>query len=323
MLRFATAVCMTTFLAGLPAQQFIDTFPNNSSGPPPGWTVQAGKWSIYNGHLVTDGDASWGFITKDGYNPVNCVIDFEAVYYDAGLQFAGAAVRFTNPTTVIVGKVQENSVVTKDFDRMFISERGGTAKSTYKDLKKPVVSSCILRTIVLDDTVTLQCDLDKNGVFDQTIEKQLTKIKGGGLIGASTFGYSEIDNYEFHDAVLVPAKDANPKVGTTYKMELATTSANKPWLAILSTGNTTGIALGERALPVDLDELVYLSLEFSGVLGLSGLTDTNGRAKPGLVIPNWPELIGANVFACAFTVDPTKPFGVDNISNELAIEFVK
>jgi hypothetical protein len=88
-------------------------------------------------------------------------------------------------------------------------------------------------------------------------------------------------------------------------------------------GGNAGFPIGDRRMPLSADRVFNLSLEFLGALGLFGITDGSGVARPVLAIPNEPSLVGTVFFAAAVTLDLTRPFGIDNISNELAIRFVQ
>jgi hypothetical protein len=310
--------------SGLAAQEFIDTFDQDSPNPPPGWTAQVGVWSVAGGRLVTDQDAKWAYITKDGRKPTDFVIDFEAFYNPVGVQFAGVTGRYTSPTINLTAKIQESDVQNQDFERSFIYENPNAAGAawTWKYLSPPVTTSCLVRFIVHGTQVTMQHDFDKDGFFDQSITRT-TKVAGAGLIGACIWGASAIDDFELHNAVLQPGSASTPRVGTTFVMDLVTTARRiVPWRMAISLGNT-GFPIGSRRIPLAIDPVLNLSLQVSGALGLTGHTDATGLARPALQIPNVASLVGIKVFTAAITLDGSRPDGIDNISNEIGIEFVK
>jgi hypothetical protein len=112
-----------------------------------------------------------------------------------------------------------------------------------------------------------------------------------------------------------------PKIGTTFKMDLHVEATQiTPWRMALSLGNK-GFPFGPYRIPLDVDAVFNLSLALGGPLGLAGITDAQGKATPGLVIPNDPVLIGFGVFAAALAIDGTKPMAVGGVSNEIYIKF--
>jgi len=311
-----------SFSFSLHAQQFIEKFDGKSSGPPKGWTVQSGSWSLFQGHLVTEGAEEWAFITKNGLQPENCVIDLEVFYYDSGLQFAGGTVRYLNTKKFLFGKVQENTIASKDFDRAFIVERGGIQKSKWADMKKKVATSCMLRFIVAGKSSWLKLDFDKDGIFDQVLQRPVSTLFGKGLVGVGVWGFSEVDNFKFYNLVLQPASQrTQPRIGRTYEMNLWTDHPKTiPWLMALSAKNR-GFALGTRRIPINLDGLFYLSIQASGFLGFRGTTNSQGFSRIRMKVPNLTALIGKTFFAAVVSLDLKKPFGVEGISNDLALKF--
>ena len=325
MLRITTAACLTALVSGLSAQEFTDTFSVPSTSGAPGWTVGSGVWKVAGGRLQTDGATVWSYITKDGYTPLNCVLDLEAFYTPSGVQFAGLTARYANASSTLMCKIQENTTNGgADFDRSFVYERGGpgSAGTLWADLTTKVTTSAIIRMIVCGDQVWMKHDFDKDGTFDQTIGPQtVLQVKSAGGIGANMYAVSQIDNWEYHSAVLKPQTSAVPKIGTTFKLDLVTQATTvTPWRMAMSGGNA-GISLGARSIPLTLDAIFDLSLAVGGALGLGGVTDSSGVAAPGLIIPNFPALVGVTLFAAAITADGSRPMGIGDISNEIAIKF--
>ena len=97
-----------------------------------------------------------------------------------------------------------------------------------------------------------------------------------GLGGMNGFGSSEMDNFEYFDAALVPAVGAAPRIGERYALRLDTPTPNVPWISVLSLGNA-GIPIGNRAIPLSLDPLFSIWIGVAGALGLDGVTDNSGR----------------------------------------------
>ncbi len=326
MLRITTAACLTALVSGLSAQEFTDTFTVPSTSGAPGWTVGTGVWKVAGGRLQTDGGRTWSYITKDGYKPLNCVIDLEAFYTPSGVQFAGLTARYASGSSTLMCKIQENTTNNgNNFDRSFIYERGGagSAGTLWADLTTMVATSAIIRMIVCGDQVWMKHDFDKDGTFDQVIGPQTVLIvKSAGGVGANAYATSQIDNWEYHSAVLKPQTSAVPKIGTTFKLDLVTQATTvTPWRMAMSGGNAGFSLGGGRGIPLTLDAIFDLSLAVGGALGLGGVTDSSGVAAPGLIIPNFPALVGVTLFAAAITADGSRPMGIGDISNEIAIKF--
>jgi len=89
----------------------------------------------------------------------------------------------------------------------------------------------------------------------------------------------------------------------------------------LALGNT-GFSLGSRTVPIDGDALFSVTFG-AGVgpftTGFLGVLDAQGTAVGTLVNP-LPSLNGLHLFACAFTLVPSSPFGVRTISNAVEVE---
>ena len=84
---------------------------------------------------------------------------------------------------------------------------------------------------------------------------------------------------------------------------------------------SSGLESLGRRIPLDSDSVLELSIRQAPALGLIGLTNAQGRARANFVIPNLPSIVGLTLFCAAVTLDATRPEGIDNISNEIAITF--
>lgn len=322
--RFSALVLpLLVSAAPLAAQTYYETFsvPSIPSLPPVlGWTIQDGSFSVVNGRLRGDGSSTWAYITKDGANALNCVIEAEMFTVGTALQFCGLTARYTSATSTLMCKVQQNSASSNGWNYVYLYQRT-TGKTTQAPLAK-FSPSVIARMIVLDGSYTMQVDFDKDGAYDQTIlSAPITTMNSAGGTGLNVYRTAELDNFKYFDAILQPQGAAQPKIGTTFQMDLKTEGTQlTPWRIALSLGNK-GFPIGTRRIPLDVDPVFNLSLALSGPLGLGGLTDSSGDATPGLVIPNQPVLIGLGVFAAAITLDGSKPEGIGYISNDLHIRF--
>jgi len=317
----------TLLLAGsLCAQKFVDDFNRTSIGS--NWTTQSGTWSIGSNRLKTNGAGVWSYITLTTtnfpFNPKNSVLEGDFFFIGSGVQFGGLTSRYASTSNTLMCKIQNNGGAA-DFDRCFIYDQGGTAGSTWADLTKTGVLSARVRMFTVDGQCTMTVDWNNDGVDDQTIgPKALTTVTGTGLMGMNCYGSSEMDNFKYYNAILQPAPAATPKIGTTFQMELRTDATKiTPYLCAFALGNK-GFPIGPTKgspmswIPLTADPILNISIGLAGSLGLAGITDSTGLAKPALKnIPNDTNLVGFVIFIAGVTA------GFDHISNDLAVKFVQ
>ncbi|MFO1054037.1 MAG: hypothetical protein U1F36_17615 [Planctomycetota bacterium] len=322
MLKTLATTLVPLFATTLAAQQFVDTFPINGAGAPAGWTVRSGAWQVVGGHLQATSGATWAYITKDGFAPQNCVLDAEFFYNAATtVQFGGLAAHYAGPgdSNTLMGKIQNNGGVA-DFDIVYLYERGGAGASSMA-IGSTVNAYC--RIIVLNSQWWMEIDADHNGTFElATPHRAISTITAAGSIGFAAYQTTEMDNFEYHDAVLVPSTGSVPHIGTSFSLDL-NVDPNEVFLGALSTGNA-GIPfiVEPRAIPLTPDGVFFATLGV-GALGLSGISDAAGLATISIPIPANPVLIGLTLFTSAFTVDGSRTFGVGKISNEQAFTIVQ
>ena len=311
-MRRSLAAALTALVAPLAAQTDRDDFNYPNGTVIPGWTQQRGVWQVINGRIATTSGATWSYITKDGIVARNCVLDGDFYFVGSGVQFAGLTARHqggNQDANLLMVKIQNNGGA-NDFDRIFGYERPGA--SLFADIPGGVLQATC-RMITLDGQFWMEVDTDLDGIFDLSLPPlSIATMTSSGLVGMNGFQTSEMDNFEFFDAVLVPLPAVLPRIGTTYVLQLDTPSPQVPWVGMLSLGNY-GIPLdAPRGLPLSLDPLFTASLS----VGLSGATDGAGKATLNIPIPNNTFLVGLDVFAGAVTIDLTKPFAIGHIANE-------
>jgi hypothetical protein len=321
-----TSLCSLSALgllaSALTAQTVIVdfNFPDGPVPPAAGLTAQSGTWAIRNGAAVQSATL-WGYLTVNGVSAFNGVVEADCKWSATGVQFGGVAMRHAGTPTddAVMSKIQSNSSTMLGFDTAWCYERPGTAVA--RTGIAPPLTNVRVRMVLLGSNATMSVDTDRNGTFDMLVgTKALTAHTMPNLVGVTGYAQSgggqvEIDNFAFFDAVLVQQAGSLPKVGTSYKMDLHTpATAITPYIGIASLG-VGPILLGNRGIPLSADPLLLLSLQLGGVLGLVGTTNSSGLGAPSFAIPNMPALIGLDVFAAAFTVNPSMPFGIGHISN--------
>jgi hypothetical protein len=313
-LRSLTLLSLSLLALPIHAQTYSDDFsgyPNGPLMPGSGWTAQSGAFQVQNGRLSATSGSTWAYITKDGYQPTDCVLD-GTFYFNAasGVQFAGLTARYT-PSGLVMTKIQNNGG-TPDFDRCFAYNQPGSA--VYGDIVGGTqVAHC--RMIVLDGQFSMQVDSDLDGLFDNLTITQTATFFGAGGIGMNGFQTSEMDDFEFFNAVLQPAPAASPRIGTSYALELDSTTPIVPYIGMLSGGNA-GFPLGDgREIPLSLDGLLTSSIG-APALGFAGLTDAAGDVATALPIPAIPSIVGVRLYTSFVTIDGVSALGIGNISNE-------
>jgi hypothetical protein len=172
--------------------------------------------------------------------------------------------------------------------------------------------------MTLGSSCWMLIDANKDGVYEQTIgPRALTTLLGTGYVGMNAYQTTEMDNFEYFDAVLMADPASTPRIGTSYKVDMtAPVTQITPSLAMLSLGNA-GIPLGGgRAIPLSADPMWSLALSLAGPLGLVQLTDNTGRVSYRVPIPNDAAFVGLGLYLSAVTVDTSRAFHVGSISNE-------
>lgn len=308
-------------LAPLHAQIKVETF----DGPnlPSNWTARRGTWTIQNGRAVQSA-ATWGYLTLNGVKLLNCVVEADVYWIGAGVVFGGVAARHDgsgNDNACMV-KVQSNSSTVTGFDTLWNYERPGSVVS--KTGISPLMTKTRIRLLVVGNQGWLECDSTQDGIYDTMVGPltyQAHTTAGEVGITAFTSGSSpvQIDNFALYDAVLMADGSSTPKIGTTYKMSLTTQATQTtPYRCALSftnggtkNGNLGGIPIGGGMfIPLGIDPLLDLSIALGSTLGLVGITDQSGVAKPQLQIPNDTNLVGLGFHCAGVTLG-----SVFNISN--------
>ncbi|MHC4079019.1 MAG: hypothetical protein ACYST0_11340, partial [Planctomycetota bacterium] len=154
--------------------------------------------------------------------------------------------------------------------------------------------------------------------------KAVTNALGAGFIGMNCYSTSEMDNFKYYNAILQPAANATPKIGTTFRMEMRTDATTiTPFICAFSLGNK-GFPIGPTAgspnswIPLTPDPVFNASIGIASSVGLAGITDLSGLAKPALRnIPNDKNLVGVVIYIAGVTT------GFRHISNDLAVKFVQ
>lgn len=314
----AASFLICSLLGSATAQVFRDDF-NYPNGPTiPGWTQQRGTWQVNNGRLSATSGSTWAYITADGLSATRSVLDGRFFFVGTGVQFAGLTSRHPGgnvDANLLMVKIQNNGAAA-DFDRVFVYERNVALGTFFVDIPGGTTDA-FCRMITLDGEFWMETDADRDGVYELvTPRRPITQALTGTLVGMNGFQTSEMDDFEFFDAVLTPQPGATARVGQNYDLVLSTPALNTVWFGLIALGNG-GFPLGARRIPVDPDFLAEGTFG-NPAFGLIGATDATGNAAVSIPVPPLPAIIGLRCFVSAVTGDQAQPFGVGHISNEQA-----
>jgi hypothetical protein len=94
-------------------------------------------------------------------------------------------------------------------------------------------------------------------------------------------------------------------------------SPGLPYVAASALGDTPGIQLGSRNLPLNPDPLLTLTVGgLPPILnGYRGLLNGDGTASARIAFQGYPHLVGLRFYTAFLVLDPTAPFGIKTISN--------
>lgn len=314
----ATASLLALLASTVQTQVYSDSFNYPNGTTIPGWTQQTGIWQVQNGRISSTSGGTWAYITKDNLSATRSVIDGEFFFAGGGIQFAGLTSRHpgnNSGTNLLMVKIQNNGGVA-DFDRVFVYEQPVALNGFYVDIPGGTVAA-YCRMVTLGNEFWIETDADRDGDYELvTPPRTIVNALTGTLVGMNGYQTSEMDNFEFFDAVLLPQPGAAARIGLNYDMRLATPAPFVPWFGMIALDNQ-GFAVGTRRIPVSPDFLAVATFGNAG-FGLIGATDGNGDATLSIPVPAMPALVGLRLFAAAFTYDPTQLYAVGHISNEQA-----
>ncbi len=114
-------------------------------------------------------------------------------------------------------------------------------------------------------------------------------------------------------------------IGTTAQVNLSSPlDPTSVYICGFSFGNSPGILLPDfRVIPLNLDDLLTLSLTVGNPIFLNtiGALSASGTASAQIVIPPYPPIIGATIYAAFVVPNPSTTSGIGTISPSLAITF--
>jgi len=300
-------------------QTYLEWFNHANGNTIPGWSMEAGAWTINNKQLVAEPRGLWQYITVDGFTTKNGMVEVTAVYNNNStmkLQFGGGALRFISTSTNVMNKTQDNNS-SGDFDRFFVYDQPGGSKYVDPTPHKMAV----IRLGALDNDIIGKIDIDQDGRWDHVVVKPTTQTPCTGKVGIAGYGGCILDDFKYFDAIVrIDPQGLNPAPGNLTTIELRGT-ANLTYQCACSFTNAVGIHVDSRRIPLDPDDLMVISFQLPLMFQkFSGVLDTTGAGMAGIHLPAIPALKGVWFYLAMITLDPTARNGIRNISNDLRIE---
>jgi len=108
-----------------------------------------------------------------------------------------------------------------------------------------------------------------------------------------------------------------PAIGSTYPISLSSPNdAGKMYILGASFGSRPGFPIGNRTVPLNLDDLFTISQIIPGIFqNFRGTLSASGQAVASVNIPPIPALKGFSFFVAGAIVDAAAPFGIATITN--------
>lgn len=316
------------------AQQFIDRFTYPAGTVVPGYTEERGDWMVLpTGAVQSSVTTTFQELTNDNIADQDCCVEATAIYDTAApqLMYVGPLARHSGAgsgATYFMIKLQDNGTPRDGYDTYWVYYYNGAsfqfvATGSNGAISPPTLQARVRLQVIEEPStsnvrVQIFIDTDMNGKWDITNEWLSTLgIGSSGKVGINGYRNAIADDFKYFNSTLYLAD--RPTIGSSVRL-LGRASPNAPYQGVCSLGNTTGIPLSaSRAIPVDYDPLLILSLSTPPVFAFSGITSASGDYTLTFNIPNLNQLVGLTVWGSAFTFNPS-PFGFVDIAPDVQID---
>lgn len=172
------------------SQVTCEHFDYANSTTVPGWNEAVGDWQIIDSSLHAPGTTVYNYITLTGSTQTDGCITLKANYNTAAqVKFVGIVCRYTDASTRIMFKIQDNST-SGHFDRCFIDNNGSNL--LYFDGNfglEPVIQLEYSGT-----SVTARVDVEDDGVWDYEQAATVSNVNSG-LCGVAGYGQVSADDF--------------------------------------------------------------------------------------------------------------------------------
>jgi hypothetical protein len=316
------------------AQEFIDRFNYPVGTVVPGYSEQRGDWMVLGTNAVQANVAStFQELTNDTFTDADCCVEATAIYDTAApqLMYIGPLARHTGAgsgANYFMIKLQDNGAPRDGFDTYWVYFYNGAsfqfvASGSNGAITPPTLQARVRLQVIEEGAnvrVQIFIDTDMDGKWNITNEWMSTLgIGTSGMVGINGYRNAIADDFKYFNGTLYLAD--RPVIGTAARL-LGRGTPNTPFQGVCSLGNSTGIPLSaSRAIPVDLDPLLILSLSTPTVFAFSGITSATGDFTMTFNIPALASLSGLTVWGSAFTFS-TAPFGFIDIMPDTEINIV-
>jgi len=304
------------------AQTFTDRFDYPPGTMIPGWTEQVGNWSATGGTVRTQTLPGHQHLTRNGILDRDACVEVTAHYdvFQAQTSYLGPLVGHRNmgiASIYLMLRLEDAGQPSGGWDTYGVYtyvdslvtslNLGGTIS--------PPTRAARARLQVTDDPtgtrrVQLFLDTDLDGRWNVTRDGTpvLLPAQAAGF-GIAGFGPAIADDLKYFDATLY--LNDPPRVGNPVRL-FGRSLPSRNWQGACSLGHS-GIPIGGgRAIPLDADALLALSLSFPG---FAGVTDASGGFTMTLSIPPAPVLAGLTVWCSAVTWSA----GIDEIAPDVEV----
>jgi hypothetical protein len=159
------------------------------------------------------------------------------------------------------------------------------------------------------------------GTYDVTFTApgHVAKTLRVSLVDGQTLVRDVVLEPSLRPAVLQTA--GTPQVGQTVDLNLASPDdAGRQYFLPVSLWDAPPIVLGERTIPIAASFLLNVQLAATTVfVNTFGTLDGSGQATGRFAIPNDPNLVGFDFWFAGLTFQPSYPFGIRGISNNVRL----
>jgi hypothetical protein len=305
-------------LAG--AQVYSDSFDYPDGTTVPGWNESVGDWTIKNKELVCEHKFLWQYIVLDSFSETNACVQMTVIaipdttYYQDG----GGTLRYSTLTNVMC-KIQDNNR-NGDLDMCYVYDRPGSANSSAVN---PATKRATVRFFTLDTDLVCQVDINQDGSWDVIVNRTTAQNVVAGKPGIHGLGGPHFDDFKYFNAVArIDPASATPSPGNRVTVQLKG-PANKLYQCAASFGNRGFPLDAGRAVPLDLDNLFFLSVQNPVMFqSFNGRLDGNGDGKASVQIPNVPALSGQTLYVGMVVFDAAAPSLIGHISNDVRVDLM-
>lgn len=204
-MRFLLALAGSVVATSAMSASFFDNFDRADAGDLGiNWTNLTGTIGIVN-NMAQAPNESTNVALVSGYSDTaaNTVVSFDVFHTEGTIAYAGAVLGYTNSTTSIFVKVQDN-LAAGNFNRAFFyqGDNGNGGGFGFVDLN-PFTSGRIYVSFA-GTIAKLDIDTNFDTVIDQSYQADYLSAGYGNGAGLAAYGNARIDNYAIN-AVPEPA----------------------------------------------------------------------------------------------------------------------